>query len=191
VTYRFSFRSHQAQRIEPARTVAIQGPITTEVADRVITGFLLLERESHRDILLRVDSPGGDVKAGMAIYEALRLSKCDIATYSQTGAASMAAVLLAAGAAQKRIAAPRAQFVFHSPRHNPDNTLKGDEHVRQIIMLKALLNEILQSHSGKAIDFIPFTTNEEFRLTAQQAKGFGLIDRVGILRFENQGLQGF
>ena len=181
---RFFFRSVQAPRAEPARVVAISGPITTEVADRVITQLLLLEHESLHDILLRIDSPGGSVKAGMAIYEALRLSKCDIATYSQTGAASMAAVLLAGGAAGKRVAAPRAQIVFHSPRHDPDEKLTGDEHVRQIITLKALLNEILQSHSGRAIDFIPFTTDQELRLTARQAKAYGLIDRVETMRFQ-------
>jgi ATP-dependent Clp protease protease subunit len=156
-------------------------PIDDHEASVVIAQMLFLEAENpEKDIYLYVNSPGGSVTAGLAIYDTMQYVKPDVATICMGQAASMAAVLLAGGAKGKRMALPHARILLHQP------LLYGlggqatdiDIHAKDILRLRQRLNEILQLHTGQPLERIFSDTERDFILEAADAKTYGLVDKV-------------
>jgi len=156
-------------------------PIDDHQASLVIAQMLFLEAENpEKDIFLYVNSPGGSVTSGLAIYDTMQYVKPDISTICMGQAASMAAVLLAGGAKGKRFALPHARILLHQP------LLQGlggqatdiDIHAKDILRLRARLNEVLALHTGQPVDKINVDTERDFILEAREALAYGLVDRV-------------
>ena len=140
--------------------------------------FLQMEDKRH-DIALYLNSPGGDVTAGFAIYDTMRFVQCDVATYCVGAASSMAAVLLAAGTKGKRFALPHARILIHQPW----STIRGPAtdiaiHAKEIAWLKRRVNELLAQHSGQPIDAVTAATDRDRFMSAAEARAFGLVDEV-------------
>ena len=155
--------------------------IDDHLASVVIAQMLFLEAESpEKDIYLYINSPGGSVSAGLAIYDTMQYVKPDVATICMGQAASMAAVLLAGGSKGKRFALPHARVLLHQPLlfGLGGQATDIDIHARDIIRLRQRLNEILQRHTGQAIERIFTDTERDFILEATDALGYGLIDKV-------------
>jgi len=155
--------------------------IDDAIANLVIAQMLFLEAEDpERDILLYVNSPGGSITAGLAIYDTMQFIKPQVQTYCIGQAASMAAVLLAAGAKGKRFSLPNARILIHQPSMSG---LRGqasdiDIHAREILRMRAQLNEILASHTGQPLTKIAQDTDRDYILGATEAKDYGIIDDV-------------
>ncbi len=155
--------------------------IDDAIANLVIAQMLFLEAEDpERDILLYVNSPGGSITAGLAIYDTMQFIKPQVQTYCIGQAASMAAVLLAAGAKGKRFSLPNARILIHQPSMSG---LRGqasdiDIHAREILRMRAQLNEILARHSGQPLTKIAQDTDRDYILGAAEAKDYGIIDDV-------------
>ena len=156
-------------------------PIDDHEASVVIAQMLFLEAENpEKDIHLYINSPGGSVTAGLAIYDTMQYVKPDVATTCMGQAASMAAVLLAGGAKGKRFALPHARMLLHQP------LLYGlggqatdiDIHAKDILRLRQRLNEILQLHTGQPLERIFADTERDFILEAAEAQSYGLVDKV-------------
>lgn len=156
-------------------------PIDDHQASLVIAQMLFLEAENpEKDIFLYVNSPGGSVTSGLAIYDTMQYVKPDISTICMGQAASMAAVLLAGGAKGKRFALPHARILLHQP------LLQGlggqatdiDIHAKDILRLRARLNEVLALHTGQPVEKINLDTERDFILEAGEALAYGLVDRV-------------
>ena len=155
--------------------------IDDPIANLVIAQMLFLEAEDpDRDITLYINSPGGSITAGLAIYDTMQFIKPSVATYCIGQAASMAAVLLAAGAKGKRFSLPNARILIHQPSMSG---LRGqasdiDIHAREILRMRAQLNEILASHTGLPVAKISQDTDRDYILGATEAKDYGIIDDV-------------
>jgi ATP-dependent Clp protease protease subunit len=156
-------------------------PIDDHQASLIIAQLLFLEAENpEKDIYLYINSPGGSVTAGMAIYDTMQYVKPDVATICMGQAASMAALLLAGGAKGKRFSLPHARVMLHQP------LLYGlggqatdiDIHAKDILRLRQRLNEILAGHTGQDIDKIHLDTDRDFILEAKEALSYGLIDKI-------------
>ena len=155
--------------------------INDEVANLVIAQMLFLEAENpEKDITLYVNSPGGSVTAGLAIYDTMQYVKPDVATYCIGQAASMAAVLLAGGAKGKRAALPNARVLIHQPlAYGLEGQASDIEiHARDLVRMKKRLNEILAAHTGQPFDRIELDTDRDNIFEAEAAKAYGLIDNV-------------
>jgi ATP-dependent Clp protease protease subunit len=155
--------------------------IDDSIANLVIAQMLFLEAEDpERDILLYINSPGGSITSGLAIYDTMQFIKPDVQTYCIGQAASMAAVLLTAGAKGKRFSLPNARILIHQP------WLSGlggqasdiDIHAREILRMRERLNEILADHSGQPLTRIKEDTDRDYIMSAAQAKEYGIIDDV-------------
>jgi ATP-dependent Clp protease protease subunit len=156
-------------------------PIDDNVANLVIAQMLFLEAEDpDRDILLYINSPGGVVTAGMAIYDTMQFIKPDVATYCIGQAASVAAVLLAAGAKGKRYSLPNSRILIHQPWMSglAGQASDIDIHAREILRMRERLNEILSHHTGKPLLRIQEDTDRDYIMGAAQAKEYGIIDDV-------------
>jgi ATP-dependent Clp protease protease subunit len=155
--------------------------IDDPIANLVIAQMLFLEAEDpDRDITLYINSPGGSITAGLAIYDTMQFIKPQVATYCIGQAASMAAVLLAAGAKGKRFSLPNSRILIHQPSMSG---LRGqasdiDIHAREILRMRAQLNVILASHTGQALAKIAQDTDRDYILGANEAKDYGIIDDV-------------
>ena len=156
-------------------------PIDDHQASLIIAQLLFLEAENpEKDIYLYINSPGGSVTSGMAIYDTMQYVKPDVATICMGQAASMAALLLAGGAKGKRFSLPHARVMLHQP------LLYGlggqatdiDIHAKDILRLRQRLNEILAGHTGQDIDKIHLDTDRDFILEAKEALSYGLIDKI-------------
>ena len=158
-------------RLLKDRIVFLGGPIDDNVANAVIAQLLFLEAEDpDKDIHLYINSPGGVVTAGMAIYDTMQYIKPDVSTICVGSAASMGAVLLTAGAKGKRYALPHARVMIHQPL--------GGVQGREILRMREELNGILASHSGQSIDVVAKDTDRDNFMSAQDAVNYGLIDEV-------------
>jgi ATP-dependent Clp protease, protease subunit len=161
--------------------IFIGTPIDDNVANLVIAQLLFLEAEDpERDISLYVNSPGGSITAGLAIYDTLQFIKNDVTTICVGQAASMAAVLLAAGTAKKRFALPHSKILIHQPWMSG---LQGQAtdieiHAKEILRMRTILNNILAKHTGQPIDRIEKDVERDYILTAEQSKDYGIIDEV-------------
>jgi ATP-dependent Clp protease protease subunit len=167
-------------RLLSNRMVMLTGEVNDDVADLITAQFFYLESEDpERDILFYVNSPGGSVTAGLAIYDTMQYVRCDVATICLGQAASMGAVLLAGGAAGKRVALPNARVMIHQPLGGAQGQISDMEiQVKEGLRLKQRLNEILVHHTGQPMEIIQRDTDRDFFLTAEDAKEYGLVDRV-------------
>ena len=167
-------------RLLKERIVFIGSEITDDLANLVVAQLLFLQSEdATKDVSVYVNSPGGSVTAGLAIYDTMQFLKCDVVTYCVGQAASMGAVLLAAGAEGKRHALPGARIMIHQPWGGAQGTA-SDIHIQaqEILRLKDYLNGILAKHTGKSIKEIAKDTDRDFFMTAQQAKDYGVVDDI-------------
>ena len=168
-------------RLLKERIIFLPTYIEDEIANLVIAQMLFLEAEDpDKDILLYVNSPGGSITAGLAIYDTMQFIKPDVQTYCIGQAASMAAVLLAAGAKGKRFSLPNSRILIHQPSMSG---LRGqasdiDIHAREILRMRAQLNVILASHTGQPVAKISQDTDRDYILGANEAKDYGIIDDV-------------
>ncbi|GMV21430.1 MAG: ATP-dependent Clp endopeptidase proteolytic subunit ClpP [Vicinamibacterales bacterium] len=155
--------------------------IDDTIANLVIAQMLFLEAEDpERDILLYVNSPGGSITAGLAIYDTMQFIKPSVQTYCIGQAASMAAVLLAAGAPGKRFSLPNSRILIHQPHMSglAGQASDIDIHAREILRMRERLNEILAKHTGQALEKIQDDTDRDYILGAGEAKDYGIIDDV-------------
>ena len=159
--------------------------IDDQVASLVIAQMLFLEAENpEKDIFLYVNSPGGSITAGLAIYDTMQYVKPDVVTIALGQAASLGAVLLSGGAKGKRLALPHSRVLLHQPLMSG---LQGqatdiDIHARDLMRLRERLNQILADHTGQPIDKINLDTERDFILEAEAAKDYGLIDKIIVSR---------
>jgi ATP-dependent Clp protease protease subunit len=155
--------------------------IDDTIANLVIAQMLFLEAEdAERDITLYINSPGGSITAGLAIYDTMQFIKPDVQTYCIGQAASMAAVLLTAGAKGKRFSLPNARILIHQPWMSglAGQASDIDIHAREILRMRERLNEILSKHTGQALTRIQDDTDRDYIMGAAQAKEYGIIDDV-------------
>ena len=161
--------------------IFIGAPIEDAIANVVIAQMLFLEAEDpDRDIVLYVNSPGGSISAGLAIYDTMQFIKPDVRTYCIGQAASMAAVLLAAGAPGKRFSLPNSRIVIHQPLMSGlgGQASDIDIHAREILRMRTRLNEILVVHTGREFKQIEEDTERDYIMTAAQSREYGIIDEV-------------
>ena len=167
-------------RLLKERIVFIGSEITDDLANLVVAQLLFLQSEdATKDVSVYVNSPGGSVTAGLAIYDTMQFLKCDVVTYCVGQAASMGAVLLAAGAKGKRHALPGARIMIHQPWGGAQGTA-SDIHIQaqEILRLKEYLNGILAKHTGKSVKEVAKDTDRDFFMSAQEAVAYGLVDDV-------------
>lgn len=162
------------------RIVFLGTPIDDQVANAVIAQLLFLEADDpDRDINIYVNSPGGSVTAGLAIYDTMQFVKPDITTICVGQAASMGALLLTAGAAGKRYALPHSRILLHQPMGGFSGQATDIEiHAREILRLKQDLNQILQRHTGRELDQLQKDTERDFFMSCEQALEYGVIDEI-------------
>jgi ATP-dependent Clp protease, protease subunit len=169
-------------RLLKDRIVFLGTPVDDDVANVVIAQMLFLESEDpDKDINLYINSPGGSVTAGLAIYDTMQYVKPQVSTICMGQAASMGALLLAAGARGKRLSLPHARIMIHQPSGGFGGQASDIElHAKEILRLKAKLNEILMKHTGQPLDRIEKDTDRDYFMGAGEAKEYGLIDEVVI-----------
>ena len=167
-------------RLLEERIVFLAGPVTDLNANVVIAQMLyLVSKDPKRDIKLYINSPGGSVTAGLAIYDTMQYIKCPVSTICIGLTASMAAIILAAGTKGKRFALPNAEILLHQVAGGAQGqAVEIEITAKQIIKMKEKLNEILSSHTGQPLDKVVKDTDRDFYLTAEEAKEYGLIDEV-------------
>ncbi|HUU47044.1 MAG TPA: ATP-dependent Clp endopeptidase proteolytic subunit ClpP [Acidobacteriota bacterium] len=167
-------------RLLKDRIVFIGTPVDDNVANVVIAQLLFLEAEDpDKDIFIYINSPGGVVSAGLAIYDTMQFIKPDVVTTCVGMAASMGAVLLAAGTAGKRAALPNARVMIHQPWGGVQGQVSDIEiHAKELLWIKARLNEILVKHTGQALEKVEHDTDRNFFMSPEEAKEYGIIDTV-------------
>ena len=161
--------------------IFVGSPIDDALANLVIAQMLFLEAEDpDRDILLYLNSPGGSISAGFAIYDTMQFIRPDVQTYCIGQAASMAAVLLSAGAAGKRFSLPNSRIIIHQPLMTGlgGQATDIDIHAREILRMRRRLNEILCHHTGQPIERIAEDTERDYIMNADQSREYGIIDEV-------------
>ncbi|HYV67261.1 MAG TPA: ATP-dependent Clp endopeptidase proteolytic subunit ClpP [Myxococcales bacterium] len=169
-------------RLLKDRIVFLGTPVDDDVANVVIAQMLFLESEDpDKEINLYINSPGGSVTAGLAIYDTMQYVKPPVSTICMGQAASMGALLLAAGAKGRRLSLPHSRIMIHQPSGGFGGQASDIElHAKEILRLKAKLNEILMKHTGQALDRIEKDTDRDYFMGAGEAKEYGLIDEVVI-----------
>jgi ATP-dependent Clp protease protease subunit len=173
-------------RLLKERVVFLVGPVNDMTANLVVAQLLFLESENpDKDIHFYINSPGGSVTAGMAIYDTMQFVKADISTLCIGQAASMGAFLLAAGAKGKRYALPNSRVMIHQPMGGFQGQASDIEiHAKEILYLKQRLNEMLANHTGQSLERIERDTDRDNFLSAEAAAEFGIIDKVLTSRGE-------
>ncbi len=182
-------------RLLKERIIFLNGPVDDHMANLMIAQLLFLESEGpDKDIYLYINSPGGVVTSGLAIYDTMQYIRCDVSTLCVGQAASMGAHLLAAGTAGKRYALPNARIMIHQPLGGFQGQATDIEiHAREILKLKEHLNEMLARHTGQPLDKLSDDVERDYFLTADEAKAYGLVDDVLTSRAdvgENQANRG-
>ncbi|PYS19676.1 MAG: ATP-dependent Clp endopeptidase proteolytic subunit ClpP [Acidobacteria bacterium] len=161
--------------------IFIGTPIDDNVANLVTAQLLFLEAEDpERDISLYINSPGGSITAGLAVYDTIQFIRNDVTTICVGQAASMAAVLLAAGSPKKRFALPHSRVLIHQPWMGgiQGQATDIDIHAKEILRIRMILNKILASHSGQPLERIEKDVERDYIMTAEQSKEYGIIDEV-------------
>jgi ATP-dependent Clp protease protease subunit len=171
-------------RLLKERVVFLVGPVTEITANLIVAQLLFLESENpDKDISFYINSPGGSVSAGLAIYDTMQFVKPDVSTLCVGQAASMGALLLAAGAHGKRFCLPNSRVMIHQPMGGFQGQASDIEiHAKEILYLKARLNEIMAKHTGQSIDAIERDTDRDNFLSGEQAVNYGLVDKVLMSR---------
>lgn len=178
-------------RLLKDRIIFIGSGINDDISNLIIAQLLFLQAEdAEKDISIYINSPGGSVTAGLAIYDTMQYLRCDVATYCVGQAASMGAVLLTAGTTGKRYALPNARIMIHQPwggvqGQAADISIQAQE----ILRLRTRLNEILAHHTGKPLDQIEQDTDRDFFMSAKDAATYGLVDEV-VTRREPKAKKG-
>lgn len=167
-------------RLLKERVVFCVGPIDDHMANVIVAQLLFLESDNpDKDIHLYINSPGGVITSGLSIYDTMQFIKPDVSTMCIGQAASMGAVLLAAGAANKRYALPHARVMIHQPLGGFQGQASDIEiHAREILFMRERLNQILSHHSGKAVEEVAKDSERDFFMSAESASEYGLIDKV-------------
>ncbi len=167
-------------RLLKDRIVFLGSPVTDEISNLIIAQLLFLQSEAaDRDINIYINSPGGSVTAGMAIYDTMQFLRCDVATYCVGQAASMGAVLLAAGTKGKRYALPNARIMVHQPWGGIEGQASDISiQAKEILRTRDRLNEILALHTGQPLKTIVRDTDRDFFMSSEAARKYGLVDAV-------------
>jgi len=167
-------------RLLQDRIVFIGTGINDEISNLIIAQLLFLQsQDATKDISIYINSPGGSVTAGLAIYDTIQYLTCDVATYCVGQAASMGAVLLAAGRKGKRFSLPNARIMIHQPWGGAEGKASDISiAAKEILRLKDRLNEILAFHTGKTVDNLSNDTERDYFMSALEAKAYGLVDEV-------------
>ncbi|MDD3619197.1 MAG: ATP-dependent Clp endopeptidase proteolytic subunit ClpP [Desulfobulbaceae bacterium] len=175
-------------RLLKERIVFLGTPVTDEISSLIIAQLLFLEADDPgKDITFYINSPGGSVTAGLAIYDTMQYVRCDIATLCMGQAASMGAFLLAAGTAGKRFTLPNARIMIHQPMGGFQGQATDiDIHAREILRLRADLNRILAKHTGKPLKKVQADTERDFFMNAEEACKYGIVDRVLVSREQTE-----
>lgn len=173
-------------RLLKERVVFAVGPVEDYMANVIVAQLLFLESENpDKDIHLYINSPGGTVTAGLAIYDTMQFIKADVSTLCIGQAASMGAVLLAGGARGKRYCLPHSRMLIHQPLGGFQGQATDiDIHAREILLVRERLNKILSDHTGQPIEKIQHDTDRDNFLGAEQSKEYGLIDNILVSRKE-------
>jgi ATP-dependent Clp protease protease subunit len=174
-------------RLLKDRIVFIGTPIDDQIANLVIAQLLFLEAEDpDRDIWLYINSPGGVVTAGLAIYDTMKFIKPDVATYCMGQAASMGAVLLAGGAAGKRSALPNSRIMIHQPLGGTQGQASDIEiYTKEMLKTREQLNSILAHHTGQPLERIERDTDRNFFMSSEEARDYGIVDHVITKRLDS------
>jgi ATP-dependent Clp protease protease subunit len=167
-------------RLLEDRIVFLVGQVEDQVANSIIAQLFFLESQSRKeDIFFYINSPGGVVTAGMAIYDAMEYVECDVITVCVGQAASMGAFLLSCGAKGKRLALPHARIMIHQPLGGAQGQASDIEiHAKEIVRMKAELNSILAANTGQPLDRIRKDTDRDFFMTSEEALKYGIIDKI-------------
>jgi len=167
-------------RLLKDRIIFVVGPIDDNVANLIVAQLLFAESENpDKDVQLYINSPGGSVTAGLAIYDTMQFINCDVVTMCMGQAASMGALLLAGGTKGKRIALPNSRVMMHQPHGGSQGQASDIEiQAKEILYLRTRMNEIFAHHTGKSVDEISKDTERDFFMTPAQAKEYGVIDDV-------------
>ncbi len=167
-------------RLLKDRIVFLGVPIDDALANVVVAQLLFLESEDpDKDVMMYINSPGGDVSAGMAIYDTMQALRCPVATFCVGQAASMASLLLAAGARGKRNALPHARVMIHQPLAGMQGQASDIEiHAREILKARETINALYAHHTGQPVDRIKQDTERDNFMSAHEARAYGLIDQV-------------
>lgn len=171
-------------RLLKERIIFLVGPVTDESANLIVAQLLFLESENpDKDISLYINSPGGSVTAGMAIYDTMQFIKPQVSTLCTGLAASMGAFLLAAGAKGKRFSLPNSRIMIHQPSGGAQGQATDIEiHAKEILYLRKQLNAILADNTGRTLEEIAIDTERDNFMSAAEAKDYGLIDEVLVKR---------
>jgi len=167
-------------RLLTDRIILVGTPIDDEVANVVAAQLIFLESEDpDRDIWLYVNSPGGAITSLLAIYDTMQFVKPDVATLVTGQAASVASILVAAGAKGKRFALPHARIIIHQPQGEAEGqAIEVDIHAREVIRERSLLDQILSRHTGQPFETVTRDTDRDFIMTAEQARDYGIVDDI-------------
>lgn len=167
-------------RLLKDRIIMLSGEVNDDSANLIVAQLLFLESEDpDKDIYLYINSPGGSITSGMAIYDTMQYVKCDVSTICIGMAASMGAFLLSCGQKGKRFALPNAEIMIHQPLGGFQGQATDIEiHAKRILKIKESLNEILSKNTGKPLDTIKADVERDNFMTAEQAKDYGLVDEV-------------
>lgn len=176
-------------RLLKERVVFLVGPVDDHTANVIVAQLLFLESENpDKDINLYINSPGGSVSAGLAIYDTMQFIKPDVSTMCIGQAASMGAMLLAAGAKGKRYCLPHSRVMIHQPLGGYQGQATDIEiHTREILKIRSQLNDLLAYHSGQSVDTIAQDTERDNFMSPQEAKEYGLIDELIDTRKDDSG----
>lgn len=171
-------------RLLKDRIIFIGSPVDDAIASLIIAQLLFLEAEApEKDIQFYINTPGGSVSAGMAIYDTIQYIKSDVVTICMGMAASMGALLLACGTKGKRFALPNSRILIHQPLGGVSGQATDIEiHAREILLIKEKLNQILSSHTGQPVAKIAADSDRNFWMSAQEAKEYGIIDDIFVTR---------
>lgn len=179
-------------RLLKDRVVMLGSPVTDDVANSIIAQFLFLESDNpDKDIQFYINSPGGSVSAGLAIYDMMQFVRCDVATYCLGLAASMGSLLLGAGTRGKRYSLPNARIMIHQP-HLGNGGLGGqvtdiEIHAKELVRTKERLTKIYETHTGQKYDDLYKAMERDNFMSVSEAKEFGLIDHIIESRKTNKG----
>ena len=171
-------------RLLKERVVFLVGPVTEITANLIVAQLLFLESENpDKDIFFYINSPGGSVSAGLAVYDTMQFIKPDVSTLCVGQAASMGALLLAAGDSGKRFALPNSRVMIHQPMGGFQGQATDIEiHAKEILYLRGRLNEIMAKHTGKPLETISRDTERDFFMGAEDAVKYGIADKVLVSR---------
>lgn len=175
-------------RLLKERVIFLVGPVEDHMANLVVAQLLFLESENpDKDISIYINSPGGSVSAGLAIYDTMQFVRCDVSTMCVGQAASMGALLLAGGSAGKRFCLPHSRMMIHQPLGGYQGQATDIEiHAKEILLIRDRLNQIMSKHTGRPLDQVENDTERDNFMSGEEAVKYGLIDRVLEYRSDDQ-----